>query len=213
MNQIRVMLVDDHAVVRSGLRHFLEQKDDVSVAGEAESGEQAYQLFTDLNPDVSLMNVSMPGMGGLESLHRILTRNPEAKVIMFSIHENVTYAVQALTAGAVGYLAKSVDTDVLDTAIREVLAGNTYLSPEMAQKIALQSVIDRENPTQRLTVREFEVFRLLAEGNTVEEIANTLNVSSKTVANYQTLIKNKLEINTAVELVRLALKYNVISND
>ena len=213
MNKIRIMLVDDHAVVRSGFRYLLEQKADIDVVGEAESGEHAYQLFTELNPDVTLMNVSMPGMGGLEALHRILTRNSAAKAIMFSIHENVTYAAQALTAGAVGYIAKSVDTDILDAAIREVMTGNTYLSPDMAQKIALQSVVDRENPTQRLTVREFEVFRLLAEGHTVEEIANTLNVSAKTAANYQTLIKHKLGINTAVELVRLALKYDIITND
>ena len=210
MKKIRVMLTDDHAVVRSGMARLLEKNEDITIAGEADSGEQAYQLFTDIEPDILIMDMSMPGMGGLEALRRIIARYSKAKVIMFSMHENVTFAVQAMTAGAMGYVAKSGDAQDLVNAVRDVVAGKSFLSAEMAQKIALQNMSGQEDPTQRLTAREFEVFRLLAEGNTVDEIAHILNIGQKTVANYQTSLKQKLGIQSSVELVRLAMKYDLI---
>lgn len=207
---IRVLLTDDHAVVRSGVRRLLEQHDGIEVAAEAGSGEQAYQLFGECLPDVLVMDMSMPGMGGLESLRRIIARYHTAKVIIFSMHENATFATQALTSGAVGYVAKSGDADDLVNAIHDVAAGKNYLSAVIAQKIALQSLSGDENPTHKLTAREFEVFRFLAEGKVVEEIARLLNIGQKTVANYQTLLKQKLGVNSPVELVRLAIKCGVI---
>jgi DNA-binding NarL/FixJ family response regulator len=208
---IKVMLTDDHAVVRSGLCRLLEQNSDIKVIAEAESGEQAYQTYPENRPDVLVMDMSMPGMGGLEALRRILHRWPDARVIMFSMHENATYAIQSLTAGAMGYVAKSGNAEDLVKAVKEVASGKSFLSADMAQKVALQSLTGDDNPTQRLTSREFEVFRLLAEGKLVEEIAGRLNIGQKTVANYQTSLKQKLDIHSPVELVRLAMKYGVIT--
>jgi two-component system invasion response regulator UvrY len=212
MSDIRVMLTDDHAVVRSGIARLLDRSDDITIVGEAESGEQGYQLYSELLPDVMVMDMSMPGIGGLEALRRIITRHPKAKVIMFSMHENVAFAVQAMTAGAVGYVAKSGEAQELVTAVQQVMTGKSYLNAEMAHKIALQNMGTGDNPMLRLTAREFEVFRLLAEGHPVDEIATMMTISQKTVANYQTSLKQKLDIQSSVDLVRLAMKYEVITN-
>jgi len=212
MSDIRVMLTDDHAVVRSGIARLLERSDDITIVGEAESGEQGYQLYSELEPDVMVMDMSMPGIGGLEALRRIITRHPKAKVIMFSMHENVAFAVQAMTAGAVGYVAKSGEAQELVSAVKQVMSGKSYLNTEMAHKIALQNMGTGDNPMLRLTAREFEVFRLLAEGHIVDEIATMLTIGQKTVANYQTSLKQKLGIQSSVDLVRLALKYEIISH-
>jgi len=189
---IRIVLVDDHAVVRSGLRRLLEQNTGMQVIAEADSGEQAYQLYGEHLPDVLVMDMSMPGMGGLESLRRILTRYPSARIVIFSMHENAAFASQALSAGARCYVAKSGAADDLVRAVKEAFAGRGYLSPSVAQNIVLQTMSGGEDPTQRLSAREFEVFRMLAEGSNVEDIALTLKISQKTVANYQTLLKQKL---------------------
>jgi DNA-binding NarL/FixJ family response regulator len=212
MNQaIRVMLTDDHAVVRSGLTRLLEQHSSIQIVGETDSGETAYQTYPELSPDVLVMDMSMPGMGGLEALRRIINRWPKARVIMFSMHENPTFAMQSMTAGAAAYVAKSGQAEDLVNAVIEVARGNTFLSAEMAQKVALQSLHGGDNPAQVLTSREFEVFRLVAEGKLVDDIASDLNIGQKTVANYQTSLKQKLNINSPVELVKLAIKYGVLS--
>ncbi len=211
-SSIRVLLTDDHAIVRSGLKRLLEQHEGIKVVAEAGSGEEAYQLFNQILPDVLILDMSMPGMGGLEALRRILARYSGSRVIIFSMHDNATFATQALTAGAKGYISKSGDAEDLVDAIRQVSQGHTYLSAPMAQKIAMQSLSGDDNPAQRLTVREFEVFRFLAEGKVVDDIAKVLNIGHKTVANYQTLLKQKLDINSPVELVRLAIKYGVIES-
>jgi DNA-binding NarL/FixJ family response regulator len=208
---IRVMLTDDHAVVRSGLGRLLEQNPSIRVVGEADSGEAAYQSYPDINPDVLVMDMSMPGMGGLEAMRRIINRWPKARIIMFSMHENATFAIQSMTSGALGYVAKSGQAEDLVKAVVEVAKGKTFLSAEMAQKVAMQSLNGGDNPTQKLTSREFEVFRLLAEGKLVDDIAVSLNIGQKTVANYQTSLKQKLNIHSAVDLVKLAIKYGVIT--
>lgn len=210
MSDIRVMLTDDHEIVRSGIARLLELSDDITIVGEAESGEQGYQLYSELDPDVMVMDMSMPGIGGLEALRRLISRHPKAKVIMFSMHENVAFAVQAMTAGAVGYVAKSGEAQELVTAVKQVMSGKSYLNAEMAHKIALQNMGTGDNPMLKLTAREFEVFRLLAEGHLVEEIATMLTIGQKTVANYQTSLKQKLGIQSSVDLVRLAMKYEII---
>lgn len=209
---IRVLLTDDHAVVRSGVRRLLEQHDGIEVIAEAESGEEAYKLYGECLPDVLVMDMSMPGMGGLEALRRIIARYSNARIIIFSMHENATFATQALTSGAAGYVAKSGDADDLVKAVREVAIGKNYLGAELAQKIVLQSMSGNDNPTQKLTAREFEIFRLLAEGKVVDEIAKLLNIGQKTVANYQTLLRQKLEIQSPVELVRLAIRHGIIES-
>ncbi|NQZ53124.1 MAG: response regulator transcription factor [Piscirickettsiaceae bacterium] len=208
---ISVMLADDHSVVRSGLRRLLEQHDNINVIAEAESGEQAYQQFGEWLPDVLIMDISMPGIGGLEALRRILLRYHDAKIIIFSMHENVMFAVQALTAGAISYVAKSSDAHELVRAVTSAAEGISYLTPALSEKINAQTITN-ENPIQKLTSREFEIFRLLAEGKTVDDIATLLNIGQKTVANYQTILKQKLKITRPVELVRLAIKHGLIES-
>ncbi|MDP2248043.1 MAG: response regulator transcription factor, partial [Nitrosomonadales bacterium] len=160
---IRIILADDHAVVRSGLRRLLEQNPEMQVVAEADSGEQAYQLYAELKPDVVVMDISMPGMGGLEAIRRILGRNPAARVVVFSMHENAAFAFQALNMGAKGYVAKSGMAEDLVIAVKKAASGGSYISPVVAQKMALQTVSGDDALTKKLSAREFEVFRLIAE--------------------------------------------------
>jgi DNA-binding NarL/FixJ family response regulator len=210
--KINIILVDDHAVVRAGVRRLLEQEPLFDVIGEAESGEKAYQLFGELNPDVMVMDLSMPGMGGLEAIRRILMRNEKAKILVLSMHEDLSFANQALKLGAKGYLIKNTLGDDLVKAIEAISQGDIFLSDEIAKKIAVSSIDGGQDPIHDLSAREFEIFRLLAEGFEVDAIATTLNISSKTVSNYQTMIKQKLNIHTPVELIRYAIKTGVIKN-
>jgi len=207
-----IVLIDDHAVVRAGVRRLLEQESLFEVIGEAESGEKAYQIFGELKPDVMVMDLSMPGMGGLESIRRILMRHEKAKILVLSMHEDLSFANQALKLGAKGYLTKNTLADDLVKSIQTVSKGDVFLSDEIAKKMAMQSISGNQDPIHELSAREFEIFRLLAEGLDIDAIANTLNISSKTVSNYQTMIKQKLNINSPVELIRYAIKAGVIKN-
>jgi len=210
MSNCKIILVDDHAVVRSGLRRLLELKNTIEVVAEAESGEQAYQLYGEFKPDVVVMDISMPGMGGLESAKRIIKRDPTAKIIIFSMHETVSFASQALKAGVRGYVTKTGAADDLLIAVAEVARGKTFLSAEIAQKIALQTLMGDDDPLHQLSAREFEVFRLLADGKRIEDVADMLKISQKTVANYYTMIKQKLGVSSPVEMVRLAMRHGLI---
>jgi DNA-binding NarL/FixJ family response regulator len=205
-----IVLVDDHAVVRAGVRRLLEQEPLFEVIGEAESGEKAYQILTELKPDVMVMDLSMPGMGGLEGIRRILMRYEKAKILVLSMHEDLSFANQALKLGAKGYLTKNTLADDLVKSIETVTQGDVFLSDEIAKKMAMQSISGNQDPVHELSAREFEIFRLLAEGLDIDAIASTLNISSKTVSNYQTMIKQKLNINTPIELIRYAIKVGVI---
>lgn len=209
---IRIMLVDDHAVVRAGVRRLLEQETKFTVIAEAESGERAYQIFGEHLPDVTIIDLSMPGMGGMETIKRVVTRYPTAKIIVLSMHENVAFASQALKAGAKGYVTKSGLANELANAIEWVISGQTYLGSELSNKIALQLHNAEGDPMQALSAREFEIFRMLVDGVDLNKIATTLNISLKTVANYQTGIKQKLGINSPVEMVRLAIRCGLIES-
>ncbi len=206
----RIMLADDHAIIRSGLRRLLEQEPGLQVVAETDSGEQAYQQYSLYIPDVLVMDISMPGIGGLEALRRILARYPAARVIVFSMHENAAFATQAMSVGARGYVAKSGMVDDLVLAIREVSAGRSYISPAVAQRMALRSVAGGDDLSAKLSAREFEVFRLLTEGKSTDEVAQVLNISQKTAANYQTMIKQKLGVSNPIEMVRLAIRHGLI---
>jgi two-component system, NarL family, invasion response regulator UvrY len=210
--KVTIVLVDDHAVVRAGVRRLLEQEALFDVIGEAESGEKAYHMFGELKPDVMLMDLSMPGMGGLEAIRRILMRHVRARILVLTMHEDLSFANQALKLGAKGYLIKNTLGDDLVKSIQAVSRGEVFLSDEIAKKMAMQSISGEQDPIHELSAREFEIFRLLAEGLEIDAIATTLNISSKTVSNYQTMIKQKLNINTPVELIRYAIKAGVIKN-
>lgn len=208
---IKVLLVDHHLVVRSGLRLMLEEYADIEILAEADNGDDGYKLCLDMKPDVLILDMNMPNSSGLATLGQLIAREPESRVIMFSPFDEVTYAIQAISAGAKGYLLKSSNSAEVVQAIRQVVSGKSYLSTEVAQNIALHNINPQDNPLRTLTSREFEIFRLLAEGDDIESIAQRLKIGHKTVANYQTALKHKLNISSPIQLVRLALKFRVIT--
>jgi len=202
---IRILLADDHVVVRAGYRRFLEQEPDCQLIAEASSGEEAYALLqTGTLPDVVILDLSMPGQGGLSVLRRVRLRWPLLPVLIFSMHDNLPFVVQAMRAGATGYITKSSEPEFMVKAVRTVVAGTQIFSPDIAQKMELAARSDMAQPTLGLSVREFDIFRLVASGRAHEEIAALLNLSVKTVANNHSLIRQKLGISTDIELYRLA---------
>jgi DNA-binding NarL/FixJ family response regulator len=205
-----VLLVDDHAVVREGYRRLLERTTDITVIGEAATGEDAYRLYGDLCPDVTVMDVSLPGIGGIEAVRRIVARDPAARILMFSVHEDVIYSSRALQTGARGYVTKASAPEVLVEAVRHVAAGKVYISHDVAQELAVQSLPGQRNPLRGLSAREFEVFRLLVAGHRLEEVARILSLSLKTVANYQSSIRQKLDVSNTAQAVRMALTQGLL---
>ncbi|HZP92910.1 MAG TPA: response regulator transcription factor [Burkholderiales bacterium] len=209
---LRVVLADDHAVVREGYRRLLERTEDIVVVAEAASGEEAYRVICELRPDVAVLDISLPGIGGIEVVRRVTARLPEQKILMFSMHEDTVFSSRALQAGARGYVTKSAAPEVLVEAVRLVAAGKLYISNEMAQELALQMLPGREKPIDALSAREFEVFRLLVAGHSLQEISRILCLSYKTVANYQSNIKQKLDVSNTAQVVRVALHHGLIAS-
>lgn len=211
MNQaIRILLVDDHAVVRAGYKVLLENSAEISIVGEADSGESACRLFADLAPDVVIMDLSLPGMSGLEAIRRIISRDADARVLVFSMHEDTVFVEQALQAGARGYITKSSAPEVLVDAVKTIARGEVHLDGELAQRLAFQKTRGKATPFASLSTREFEIFCLLAEGLDINGIAARLSLSYKTVANYSTQIKNKLSVTTVAELARMAIRHGLL---
>jgi len=207
---VRIMLVDDHAIVRAGFRRLLEQHPNLQVVAEAADADRAYALFIEHEPDVIVMDVSMRGVSGLDSIRRIITRRPAARILVFSMHEDASLAERAIQLGARGYVTKSSPPETLAAAVSEVAAGKLALSPDIAKSIAIRKLSGQDDSLSLLSPREFEIFRLLASGNAVPEIAKLMNLSVKTIANYHTLIKQKLHLLSDVELVLLAQRQEVI---
>lgn len=208
---IRVLLVDDHAVVRTGFRLLLQSLKDVSVVGEAESGEAAYQRYAELTPDVVIMDLAMPGMGGLEALKRIRAHHSHAKVLALSAHDDPMHARRALQEGALGFLSKRSAPEALLEAVGAVAAGNRYIDPHLAQKLALADVEGAaKSPIERLSEREFEVFVRLAKGATVVKIADDLKLSASTVGTHLYNIKQKLGVSNQSELTLIAIRHGLI---
>lgn len=205
---IRVLLVDDHAVVRAGYKRYLELDARIEVCGEADSGERAYAWLAQHGADVIVMDLNMPGQGGMEAIRRILQRYPQQRVLVFSMHENAALALQALRAGAAGYLTKSTDPERIVAAIHQVMRGERPVSDDIAP--ALAEVERGELPHLQLAPREFEIFRLLAGGLSVEDIGQRLHLGSKTVANYQTSIRQKLGVQSAIELHQYAVTHGLL---
>ena len=202
---LRIMLVDDHAIVRAGFRRLLEQQSDWRVVAEASDGERGYAMFLEHEPDVVVLDVSMKGVSGLDVIRRILARSPAAKILIFSMHDDPTLAERAIQLGARGYVTKSSAPESLATAVSDIVEGKLALSPDIAQSLALLRLTgEASDPLRALTPREFEIFRLLAKGHSVSSIASLVSLSAKTVANYHSLIKQKLGITSDVELVLLA---------
>jgi two-component system invasion response regulator UvrY len=207
---IRVLLADDHAVVRVGFRLLLQTAPDVTVAGEVESGEAACQTYSPDDHDVLVIDLSMPGLGGLEALRRIRARHPRARVLALSAHDDAVHARRALKAGALGFLSKRSAPETLLDAVHAVAAGRRYIDARLAQEVALAELDGGDSPVQRLSEREFEVFIRLARGASVQKIAEDLKVSASTVGTHLYNVKQKLGASNQAELTLLAIRHGLI---
>ncbi|HWF97731.1 MAG TPA: response regulator transcription factor [Steroidobacteraceae bacterium] len=207
----RVLLVDDHAVVRTGFRLLLQVRPDITVVGEAESGEAACQRYLELSPDVVVMDIAMPGMGGIEALRRIRAHDPQARVLALSAHDDPMHARRALREGALGFLSKRSAPEALLEAVADVSAGRRYIDPRVAQKLALEDIEGTESsPLKRLSEREFDVFIRLARGTSVQRIAEDLKLSASTVGTHLYNVKQKLGVSNQSELTLLAIRHGLI---
>jgi DNA-binding NarL/FixJ family response regulator len=207
---IRILLVDDHVVVREGYRRLLERRADLRIEAEAGSAEEALQRLREFVPDLIILDLSLPNMGGIELTRRILQRQPDARILAFSMHRDPLFAAQAIRAGALGYVTKSSSPDVLIKAVYKVAHKEKVLSPDIAPEMALILLQGESNPAEELNPREFEILRLLLDGLGAEEIGNILSISPKTVQNVHYQIKAKLGVKTDIELARLAMKLKLI---
>ncbi len=210
LDPIRIMLVDDHSVVRAGYRRFLEQERGYQVVAEAASGEEAYGLLESIQPHVVVLDLNMPGQGGLATLRRMRARWPGLPVLIFSMHDSLSFAVQALRAGAIGYVTKGSDPAVMVMAVRCAAAGAMTLSPDIADKLTRTDLSTPSGPPLSLSARELDVLRLIAQGKTHAEIGQALRVSVKTVTNYHSLVRQKLGISSDVELLRVAIESGAV---
>lgn len=210
LNQTTILLVDDHDLVRAGFRRLLEDGEKFSVIAEAGSGEQAVQDYAKYHPDVVVMDISMPGIGGIGAIERIIARYPEARILVLSVHEDSVFTTRALQAGAKGFIPKRSAPEEMIKAVELVAQGKMSIDPAIAQQIAMQKLTGSENVLDVLSQREFEVFRLLAEGKTVNDIAEVLSLSPKTVGTHHTSIKQKLGVSNSAELARLAIRSGLL---
>ena len=212
MTAIRVMLVDDHAVVRMGFKLLLQGADDIEVVAEAESGEEAIKRYPEIKPDVVVMDISMPGIGGLEAVSRLLAKDPAAKILILSAHEDSSHPKRLLKAGAVGYLSKRSAAEELIQAIHQVSKGKTFLDSKLAQAMAVQQLTGEQNPVEVLSDREFEVFMLLAKGQSVAHIAEKLFLSPRTVGTHLYNIKQKLNAGNSAEITLIAMRNGLLDH-
>jgi DNA-binding NarL/FixJ family response regulator len=207
---IRVLLVDDHAVVREGYRTLLEKHDGLKVIGEAGNAASAYQSYKDLRPDVVVMDISMPGRGGIDAIEHIRKFDAEARILVFSMHSGAPYALQAFRAGAKGYVTKSSPPEFLVSAVRSVAEGQVAICPEISEVLALDRLQVEKDGIEALSPREFEIFRMILDAKSTDEIAAALNVSRKTAANYHYSIKSKLGASSDIELLYLGLRQGLV---
>ena len=206
---IKVMLVDDHALVRMGFRMLLADAQ-VEVVAEAGDGEQACQLYPRARPDVVVMDLSMPGMGGMEAVRRLLAQDPKARVLALSAHEDTAHPRRVLRAGALGYLAKRSAPEALIEAVRTVARGDRYIDAGTARALAMAQLEGEESPADVLSEREFSVFLQLARGATVAQIANNLSLSASTIGTHLYHVKQKLRAGNQSELTLVALRWGLI---
>jgi two-component system invasion response regulator UvrY len=210
MNKIRILLADDHAMLRAGLRALLSDERDFEVVGEAGDGREAVALAEELRPDVVVMDISMPGIGGLEAIDRILAREPAARILVLSAHEDAMHARRVLKAGAVGYLTKRSAAEALMQAIRQVHQGKTFLEAEIAQQLAMQQLNGERNPLDMLSEKEFKVFLALAKGQSVADIAEVMSLSPRTIGTHLYNIKQKLGASNSAELAIIAIRAGLL---
>jgi DNA-binding NarL/FixJ family response regulator len=210
---IKVILIDDHAIVRAGFRMLLATEDSIEVVAEADRGEAAWQLYLAHRPDVMVMDLSMPGIGGLETIRRLCLKDANAKILAFSVHDETVYVNRAMTAGAKGYISKNTAPSILIEAIQTIAAGEIYIEPAFLGHSNTQSVeTDYKAIIESLSAREFDVFLLLAKGLTAHKISEELCLGYKTVANYGTQIRSKLKVSSVAELAHIAIVSGVMKS-
>ncbi|HVY81274.1 MAG TPA: response regulator transcription factor [Steroidobacteraceae bacterium] len=202
-NRITVLLVDDHAVVREGYRRLLEKRGNIVVVGEAANAADAHEQFCRLAPQIVVMDISLPGVSGIEAMRRMLSREADTRVLIFSMYEDAIYAERALQAGAFGYITKASAPDVLVEAVHEIARGKRYMSADIAHALTQRHAAAGPGATGGLSAREFEILRMLVQGRSVRDIAEAMGLNAKTVANHQSAIKQKLGAETAVQLARI----------
>jgi two-component system invasion response regulator UvrY len=209
LNNLRLVLADDHAVVRMGFRMLLEGAG-AAIVAEADSGETALAAFTAHRPDALVMDVTMPGLGGLGALERLLAHHPNARVLMLSAHDDAQIPLRALRAGATGYLSKRAQPQELVRAVGQVARGQRYVDPELAPQLALAQFGGSADPADALTDKEFAVFLQLAKGSSVQQVATTHRLSPSTVGTHLYHIKQKLNASNAAELALIAVRSGLI---
>jgi two-component system, NarL family, invasion response regulator UvrY len=208
---IKVLLTDDHALVRTGIRRLLEDSKQVVIVGEADCGEDGIKLAQELEPDVILMDVNMPGIGGVEACRRILQRNPKQKIIVLTVHGEQTFPKRMLEIGAKGYLTKECGVDEMLEAIRQVNNGGAYIAPSIAQQLALSLLPGNEhNPIDLLSRREFQVMLMISHGLTNAEISDKLCLSPKTISTYRLRLLEKLGAQNEVDLIKIAVEQGMV---
>ena len=211
---IRVLLVDDHSLVRAGLRRVIDEAVDIVVAAEARNGQESIARFAEVNPDVVVMDISMPKMDGMEASRRLISLHPDARILILTRYHEEHYAVRTLKAGCLGYLTKGSSTRELHAAIRAVALGRKFLSDEGKDVVNLQLLSSRDGltPLQSLSDREFQVFCLLARGQALKEVAVTLGLSAKTVETYRSRVLQKLCLRNNVDICRFAIQHGLTDN-
>jgi two-component system invasion response regulator UvrY len=207
---IRVLLADDHPVVRDGCRSFLESTGDICVVAEAADCESVLAAYTEFAPDVVVLDLGMPGIGGIETIRRLRQRDARARILVFSMYEGETLIQRSMEAGALGYLVKHTQMRQMIDAVREIAKGKPYIDASKVMDIAAANLRQENHPLHCLTSREYQMFLLLAEGKTVAEIAESLSVSPKTAGVHHANIMNKLNLQNGAQLVRLAVRLRLI---
>lgn len=210
MAELKVLLVDDHSVVRMGFKMLIDSEKDMKVIAESETGEDGIQKYQELKPDVTVMDITMPGIGGLEAIERIIAKDKNAKILVLSAHEDSVHPKRVLSAGAIGYLTKRSAAEELISAIRTVGSGKKYIESSVAQQLAITQLSGENDPTEILSDREFEVFIALAKGKSTNEIADTMCLSPRTVGTHLYNIKQKLNANNSAEIALIAIRCGLI---
>ncbi len=208
---ISVLLTDDHELVRTGIKRLLEDSGRIQIVGEAESGEQSIKMADELKPDVILMDINMPGIGGIEACQRILKKHPQQKIIILTVHTEQTIPKRMLEIGAKGYLTKECRLEEMLQGIDNVVNGHSYIASSIAQQLALSLLPGNEaNPIDRLSRREFQVMMLMSQGMSNADISDKLCLSPKTISTYRLRILEKLGAQNEVDLVRIAVEQGIV---